>query len=178
MFLTDTETNNVRVTIFSVCEAYRLSVAVCRPYLVRALRDSWVTLVWATATAYALGMVARDVWEWGRPRFCQWMDNFVESCLAEGKNNNESRNDGNTHQLHRCNFETNCGAGMPICKSSISTRNDGKDALRIAATPTRNLDSAPVKRGIRELRSIAVAEGIRGAGRMNLAQLAEYGYGR
>ena len=166
MFITATETKGIQVTIASVCEAYSLSVEVCRPYLVRALRDSWTVLVWATATAYALGMVARDVWEWGRPRFCRWMDNFVEARLGDGSRPADDIS-GTEHP-------DNSGTA-DVAKSDQSAI---KPSLQPA--PTRNMDSAPgtSRPTLVQLRKLAIRAGIRGAGRMNLAQLAEYGYGR
>ena len=164
MFITATETNNVRVTIASVCDAYSLSVAVCRPYLMRALRDSWTVLVWATATAYALGMVARDVWEWGRPRFCQWMDNFVEARLGDGSRPADDIS----------------GTEHPDSPGATEVAKPGQSIIKpcLQPAPTRNVDSAPgtCRTTLVQLRKLALGAGIRGAGRMNLAQLAEYGY--
>ena len=164
MFITATETNNVRVTISSVCEAYRLSVAVCRPYLMRALRDSWVTLIWATATAYALGMVARDVWEWGRPQVMRLIDEFVEARLDNGTRPADDIS----------------GTEHPDNPRVTGVAKPNQSAINpcLQSAPTRNMDSAPrtCRPTLVQLRKLAIGAGIRGAGRMNLSQLAQCGY--
>lgn len=168
MFLTATETKSIRVTLTSICEAYELSVAVVRPYLVRALRDSWTVLVWATATAYALGMVARDCLEWGRPYYCQMVDAFVARYEKPQTEEEYGREAVGDIDCPECQDRPIAGI------TAIANRPSGMPTAKPA--PKRDMGTAPIRRTLVDIRKAAIAAGVRGAGRMNLKQLAALGY--
>jgi len=136
---------------------------IIRRNVVTVAKWSWVILFWSTATAFALGMIARDIWNWGQPKFMGWVDGIVERYLDD--------------DVPALTEET-----QEELSDDTALTDDYPDGTphyvamgfeeAVAVVPVMN-EVDPCKMGIRELRPYAIRQGIKGAGRMTKKQILE-----
>jgi len=72
MFITTYERHSIETTFEAMLEAFALTWTAAKPYLMTVARWAWLTVVYTSASAFALGMLARDGWE--------ALGRYVERC--------------------------------------------------------------------------------------------------